>query len=228
MDKRTVTDILARNPWFAALPSALARDIVRLGQVRRVRDAMLFAAGDEPNGLFGLLAGKVHISHATSGGRLGFLLVAQPGEWIGEASVLSGDPRFLDALAVGRCDLLHLSMSAFEQLTRNVSHYEAFVLLLCDHYRLAIRHIESSRELPAPLRLAQRLLFFSRSQNESGKPSNIVLLSQEQLASTVGISRQALNIHLKSLERGGVISLSYGSIRIHKRAALEQITKLGG
>lgn len=228
MDEGTVADILGQNSWFAGLPPALSRDIVRQGEVRRVRDTVLFAAGDEPNGLFGVLAGQVHVSYTTSEGQLGLLLVAGPGEWIGEAAVLNGGPRFLDAYAAGHCDLLHLSMNAFRRLTNNFLYYQAFVILLCDHYQLALRYIKSSRELPTLMRLAQRLLFFSRSRNESGKPSDIVPLSQEQLASAVGISRQALNSHLKSLERERVIFLDYRAIRILKRTVLEQMIQPSG
>ena len=49
---------------------------------------MLYAMGDEPNGLFGVLAGGVHISHTTSGASSGFCLwfgpdhgLAKPPSW---------------------------------------------------------------------------------------------------------------------------------------------------
>jgi CRP-like cAMP-binding protein len=229
MDEKRVTGVLEKNPWFAGLPPTLARDIVRLSHLRRVRNTMLYATGDEPNGLFGVIAGEVHLSHTASGGQLGLLFVVRSGSWIGETSVLDGRPRFLDAFATGRCELLHLSMTAFRQLMHdNPSHYKAFVDLLCIDYRLALEHIVSFGELPVALRLARSLLYFSIAQGESGKPSAVVQLSQEQLGSIVGVSRQALSIHLKNLERQSIISLEYKTIRIHKRAALEQLMKQFG
>jgi CRP-like cAMP-binding protein len=229
MDKNTVSSILEKDPWFAGLPSVLAHDIVRLSHLRRVRSAMLYAVGDEPNGLFAVLSGEVLLSHSASNGQLGLLLVLRAGTWLGEASVLDGRPRYLDACATGRCDLLHLSMNAFRQLVdENPSHYRAFVDLLSRNYRLALDHIVSFGELPVALRLAQRLLFFSIAESDPGKPSNVVQLSQEQLASIVGVSRQALSAHLKDLERQGIISLGYKAIRIHKRAALERLMRQSG
>ena len=125
--------------------------------------------------------------------------------------------------------MLHLSMSAFRQLVHeNPSHYNAFVNLLCVHYRLAMDHIVSFGELPLVSRLAQRLLFYSIAQGEAGKPCNVVQLSQEQLASIVGVSRQALSVHLKDLEKQCIISLGYKTIRIHKRSALEQLMRESG
>ena len=228
MDEKAVTDILARDPWFAGLSPALARDIVRLAHVRRVNSAMLFAAGDEPNGLFGVLSGEIRLSHTASGGRIGLLLVCRAGSWFGETSLFDGRSRFLDAFAVGPCQLLYLSASAFHQLTcESSSNYQAFVRLQCDHYRLALDHIVSFGELPVFLRVVQRLLFFSLGQNESGEATNIVQLSQEDFASMVGVSRQALNVHLKDLERRGIVSLGYGAIQLDKRGMLEELMLQG-
>jgi CRP/FNR family transcriptional regulator, cyclic AMP receptor protein len=228
MDARTVTRILAQNPWFAGLSGELACEIVRLGQVRQVRDSVLFAEGDEPNGLFAVLTGDVQISRASADGRLGLLLVLRAGAWFGETALFDDRPRFLNAFAAGPCDLLHLNMRGFRQLARgNTSHYEAFVRLQCDHYRLAINHLASLGASPVLVRLAQRLIFFSQADREFDERIRVVRLSQEELASTVGVSRQALSVHLRGLERQGIISLGYGVIRVHKRAALEQLIEQG-
>jgi hypothetical protein len=36
---------------------------------------------------------------------------------------------------------------------------------------------------------------------------------------------QALNVHLKRLERDGVLSLSYASVRVHDFGALQRLIK---
>jgi len=222
MDAARATRILDRNPWFAGLPRALAKAILRGGRIRRVKDAVVFAAGDEPNGLFAVLSGRVHISHSSSDGRLALLLVADAGTWFGETSVLDGGPRYSDALAVGSCELLHLDMAAFGRLSQQqVSHYAAFARLLCDHHRLAMDHIAGLGALPVAIRLAQRLLFFARPPTGGGDQA--VSLSQEQLASIVGVSRQALSSHLKDFEHRGIIALGYRTITLRQRAVLQQI-----
>jgi CRP/FNR family transcriptional regulator, cyclic AMP receptor protein len=224
MDAATATGILNQNPWFAGLPRVLAKDIVRIGKVRRVKNTVVFAVGDEPNGLFAVLSGNVHISHTSVDGRLALLLKANAGNWFGETSVLDGHRRYSEALAVGPCDLLQLNMGDFRRLTaEHVSHYAAFVRLLCDHHRLAMDHLASLGSLPVSVRLAQRLLFFSRVQQSSGNLAEIVGLSQQELASVVGVSRQALSSHLKQLERQGIISLGYRAIKLRRRAVLEEM-----
>jgi CRP-like cAMP-binding protein len=224
MDAARATRILDRNPWFAGLPRPLAKAILRGGRIRRVRDAVVFAAGDESNGLFAVLSGRVHISHSSSDGRLALLLVADAGTWFGETSVLDGGARYSDALAVGPCELLHLDMAEFGRLSQqHVSHYAAFARLLCDHHRLAMDHIAGLGALPVAVRLAQRLLFFARPSTDGRRDDEAVPLSQEQLASVVGVSRQALSSHLKDFECRGIIALGYRTISLRRRAVLEQM-----
>jgi CRP-like cAMP-binding protein len=229
MNEEKTNRILARDSWFAGLPLALADEILRLARPLRVRNALLYRTGDEPNGLFGLLSGEVHVSHTAPDGKVGILIVNRPGAWIGETSVMDGLPRNLDAFAIGSCELLHLSMGAFTRLVEETpAYYKSFGTLLCSHYRLALMHIVSSRELPVVSRLAQRVLLYSVAQSERGKPTNLVRLSQAQLASVVGVSRQALSAHLKNLEHQSIISLGYKTLRILKRGSLEQLAKQSG
>lgn len=224
MDTETAIGILNRNPWFAGLPKTLADDIVRSAQIRCVENAVVFAVGDEPNGLFAVLSGNVRLSHIPVDGRLALLLIANAGSWFGETSALDGHRHYSEALAIGPCELLHLDMTHFRRLTRShVSYYAAFVRLLCEHHRLAMDHIASLSSLPVAVCLAKSLLFFSRAQDGSAALTDTVRLSQEDLASVVGVSRQALSRHLKDFERRGIISLSYKVITLRKRAVLEQM-----
>jgi CRP/FNR family transcriptional regulator, cyclic AMP receptor protein len=226
MDKRTAAQILRGNSWFAGLAPNLADNILSLGRIQQAKNELLFAAGDEPNGLFAVLSGEVHNSQTSTQGGRGLLLVATAGSWFGEISLFDGLPRFSEAFAVGRCDILRLSVSDFRKLAdESTSHFAAFVRLLCEHHRLAMTQIASLRSMPVQARVAQRLIFFATAQREPGKQANIIRLSQEELASVVGISRQALNVHLKRLERDGVLSLSYASVRIHDIGALQRLIK---
>ncbi len=225
MDRTAAKSVLARNSWFASLAVDLQADILRLGRTRYMKNAVIFAVGDAPNGLFAVLSGKVQISHTSSDGRLALLMMAESGAWFGETSLLDGGTRNSDALAVGRVELFHLDVFAFREMTRDSSQrYAAFVRLLCDHFRLAMDHFASLR-MPAEARIAQRLLFFSRTQANNGEPGRVVNLSQEQLASNVGISRQALNSHLRRLEEQGLVKLGYSEIRLCNHRALVRLAQ---
>lgn len=119
-----------------------------------------------------------------------------------------------------------MSVGDFRKLAHeSTAHYEALVRVMSDHYRLAMTHVASLSTMPARIRVAQRLIFYAQAQREPGKPADAIRLTQEKLASAIGISRQALNVHLKRLEREGVVSLSYASIRVRDFDALERLIK---
>ena len=224
MEKSSARRVLVRNRWFAGVPGTLASEILRLGEIRHVKDRPLFSIGDEASGLFAVLSGQVRISHAAPDGQIALLFVVKPGSWFGETSLLDDGCRNSEALAVGPVELLHLSKTHFRRLTNdNMRCYAAFVRLLCEHHRLAMDHLASLGALPSSARLAQRLLFLAASQEGAETRSIVIHLSQAELASAVGISRQALNSQLKKLEGLGVISLGYRTIEIRKRQILQRM-----
>lgn len=223
-----VEAVLAQNPWFRDLAPALARGILAEGLVRRVTDHVLYAAGDEPNGLFALIAGEIRVIQTTAEGRSALLLIGSPGVWFGETAMIDGRPRSSEAITVGAATVLQLNPAAFNRLaTANIAHYAAFARLVCDRYRDAMEHIVSLSNLPLAVRIAQRLLGLARGH---GKPTEggvrIGLhLSQEQLAETVGVSRQSLNRVLKDLEARGLIAVGYGAVTLRDPAALERLAR---
>ncbi|MDP1627151.1 Crp/Fnr family transcriptional regulator [Parvibaculum sp.] len=228
MNGKALRHILSRSEWFAALPPALAEGIVAEARIRRFRNQPIYLTGDAPNGLFLLLAGEVRIVHYAGDGSPALLGATNPGTWFGESSMLDGRPRFSDAVAIGEASVLQLAPPAFRKLTEgSAAHYAAFTRLLCEHYRLAIAHIVSTATLPAMTRLAQRLLYFAEEEGRSlpGRRAVEFRLSQKDLATTVGISRQTLNGLLKQLETQGLIETGYARIILKKPAALQRLAR---
>jgi CRP/FNR family cyclic AMP-dependent transcriptional regulator len=226
---RALHDILSNNPWFRALPPGLAEDILLQGQVRRLTDELVYAAGDPPNGVFALISGEIRVIQTTAGGRSALLMIASPGAWFGEAAMIDGQPRSSDAVAVGRASVLQLSPSVFRRLTADDSaRYAAFARLVCEQYRRAMDYIVTTSNLPLPVRLAQRLVGLAHGHGlASGRHTAIDLhLSQESLAQMVGVSRQTLNRGLKALEAKGVIAVGYASLTLIDGPALERIARM--
>lgn len=220
--------ILSRSEWFAGLPAPLAEAIFKEARLLRLKDAPVYLTGDPPNGLFAVLSGEVHVAQNSGDGRIAHLHSVGPGGWFGESSMLDGEPRFSDADAIGDTRLLRIGRDAFQRLTKeNPAFYPAFTRLLCAHYRVAISHIVSSATLPVMTRLAQRLLHFARLEGRSRPGSRAIefRLSQENLASTVGVSRQTLNGLLKTLEADGLIEIGYARVTLKRPAAIEKLAR---
>ncbi len=218
-------EILQLNPWFRSLPGALADGLVEQGVVLSVRDKLLFAEGDPPNGLFALLSGEVHIRHSSDDGGASVLEIVRPGGWFGDTGMLDHQPRSSDAFAEGRASLLQISGPVFERLTAAREHYACFTRRVCSQYRQALTHIVSTSRLPLKVRLARRLINLAESRGvhaDAGLRIDL-RLSQEALADMLGVSRQSLNPALRQLQAQGLISLGYATIVVRdlvKLAAL--------
>lgn len=228
MNRTELREILAGNPWFRGLPQMLAEGILSEGRVRWFEDQAIFRTGDEANGVFALLSGQIRISQTTSEGRAALLMVATPGAWFGESSMLDGKTRSTDAAAIGKTALLQIDRAGFARLTRNnPEHYAPFVQILGDRYRKALDHIVHTSGLPLAVRLAQRLGELGRGhgRKEGGGIVVDLRLSQEELAGTLGVSRQTVNKALKDFERKGLITVGYASTTLLKPSALEKLAK---
>jgi CRP-like cAMP-binding protein len=142
----------------------------------------------------------------------------EPGSWFGEISLLDGLPRTHDANAVGDTELRVVAPAAFEALVdARPGLLRDLMRLVCARLRLTLGALEDATLLPAPARLAKRLL------GAPVGPSGRVDLAQEQLARLIAASRQSVSGIVKAWERAGWVKLSYGQIEIRDRAALTRL-----
>jgi CRP/FNR family cyclic AMP-dependent transcriptional regulator len=207
------------TPWLFALPPAVEAAFLPLATARRYHDGeLIHGRGDRPDGLYHVVRGKIRISGVSAGGRELLLTMLEPGSWFGEISLIDGLPRTHDAHAVGDTELRVVSPQAFEAVVAGQPGLlRELMRLLCARLRLSLGALEDAMLLPAPARLAKRLL---------GAPvgaSGGVDLPQEQLARLVATSRQSVSGIVKAWERAGWVSVSYGQIVIRDRAALARL-----
>lgn len=221
--------VLARNPWFRALPAGLADSVLDLGLVRRMDGRTVYAAGDPANGLFALISGEIRVFQATPEGRSALLLIASPGVWFGETAMIDGEPRSSDAMAIGPTRVLQITPAVFRRLTVHSSeNYAAFARLVCGQYRRAMDYIVTTANLPLPVRLAQRLVGLVHAQDHHPTGGGLAVelhLSQEGLGAMVGVSRQSVNRALKALEAQAVLAVGYGAVTIHDVGRLEALAR---
>lgn len=224
IDKR---QILSANPLLSGLPADVVEQLMIVSVVREMRDGeRLYGQGDKGDGLFGVIQGRVRLSNTSKDGKELLVMLVQPGDWIGEISLLDGLPRSHDAFAVGDCAVLFLPREKFDSLLNaRPELYQHFIPMLCRKLRLALNYVEGAALFSLSERLAQRILellaFYGVEDSGDGRLID-VHLPQEDLAKMLGVSRQAISRELKRLETEGVIALTYGKVRVIDKAALEQ------
>jgi CRP-like cAMP-binding protein len=209
-------DLLLTGQWFSQLPAALQDRLLAMAQLRRLASAQrLFHRGDPPCGLYAVLEGAVRVGSISESGKELLLVLVEPPHWFGEISLFDGQPRTHDAFAEGQVTLLNLPQAPLLALLHEQpEHWRDFALLMSQKMRLAFIALEEMSLLPAPQRLARRLLLITEGYGGLTGKRRVIQLAQEQLAMMLALSRQTTNQILKELEAQGALRLTYGEIEI--------------
>jgi CRP-like cAMP-binding protein len=133
------------------------------------------------------------------------------GDVFGEITLIDGQSRTADAVAMEDTELFFLPRRDFlGLLDREPPIALQLIGLLCARLRDVIGRLEETTFLPSAIRLARRILVLATDYGTE------VRVSQEELASLTGVTRETVNRHLQAWKRRGVISLARGRLVIQK------------
>lgn len=216
MDMQVWRSRLMTGQWFSHLPVSLQDSLLTAARVRRLSPGQrLFKRGDPPCGLYAVLEGAMRIGAVSEQGKEALLSLVESPHWFGEICLFDGQPRTHDAYSVGQCILLHIPQTALlALLDEHPAYWRQLALLMSHKLRLTFINLEQLSLMPAPARLAHRLLMIAEGYGEIDPPRRVLQLPQEQLASMLSLSRQTTNQILKDLQGQGVLNLKYGEIEI--------------
>ncbi|OJT22709.1 Crp/Fnr family transcriptional regulator [Archangium sp. Cb G35] len=214
---RACRPLILSGRWFQEIPEELGARLLDAAVVRRLSSGQrLFSRGDQPCGLYCVVEGTIRISGVSESGKEALLMLMEPPHWFGEISLMDGQPRTHDAIAEGATRVLQVPQAALKtMLAQEPRYWRDFALLMSHKLRLMFIALEELSLLPAPARLARRLLMIAEGYgNLREGPRRVIDVSQEQLALMLAISRQTTNQILKELEARGAVRLTYGKIEI--------------
>lgn len=188
----------------------------------------IFQKGDPGDSMMAVIRGRVKICTHSADGKELVLNIIDKGGLFGEIAVLDGEPRTADAVALEETDLLVLERGRLLPfLIANPETMLRLMSVLCKRVRQTSAHLEDVLFFEAPSRFARWLL---RLAETFGKPvpggTRIDLkLSQQQMGSLVGISRETINKHLGEWAKANTIAIQSGIITILDKEALEEIAE---
>lgn len=221
----TARAVLKANRLLRDLPDEALDRLAAIG-VRRScrRGTRIFAQGDPGDSLLGLIAGQVRISAQTSAGQEAFLNLLEPGDSFGEISVLDGKARTASADAVTDSELFVIRRADLLALIQKQPKLATHLIeLLCARVRWTSELVEEAAFLPAPARLARRLLRLADEHGSNDAGLVTLKLSQAELAAFLSVSRQIVNQTLQGWRRRGWISLARGRVVIRDRDGLRAV-----
>jgi len=211
-------DLIRRVPLFSLLTNDQAQSIADSVVKRRYRRGEIIVEhGRKSNSLYILLTGRARVLTSDSRGREVILAVLQPGDYVGEMSLIDNEPHSATVRAEVQTDMLILGRAEFSRcLPENSSLSYAIMRGLVNRLRSADRQIESLALLDVYGRVARALLDMAEQQGELLLIRNKV--SRQDMAKIVGASREMVSRVMKDLEERGVIETQEnGSVHIKER-----------
>jgi CRP/FNR family transcriptional regulator, cyclic AMP receptor protein len=213
------------GPSFLEALDGASRDALHeVGTVRRFAAGLpLLVQADDDDGVLVLLGGHVKLTVPTQVGREVILAVRGPGDLVGELAALDGGRRTASAVALEAVEALTLSGTAFRRfVTERPPVAHALHRLLADRLREAVRRQVEAGEHDATGRVAARLVELALAHGREAEDGiRIDLpLSQEELGSWTGASREAVARALRTLRGAGWVATGRRQVVVRDLEAL--------
>jgi CRP-like cAMP-binding protein len=215
-------------PAHDATRDALAAALRRDGHSRTFeRGQTLFVEGDRAERAFLIERGRVLVSCTGPGGKETVLGLRGPGDVLGELSVFDGEPRSATALALEEVEASVAPASALMRALQGLDTAHELIRVLASRLREADRRLLEFSSLDTLGRVAWRLVELSQRFG-SETPDGIAVelpISQDQLASWCGASREATVKALSALRSLGCITTSRRYVLISDPEELRRHTR---
>jgi CRP-like cAMP-binding protein len=218
--------LLIGLPLLARLNHDDLRALAEMGAIRKHgAGATIFRQGDAGDAMHVIVDGSVRVSVVAADGREATVALLGPGECLGELALLDGRPRSGSATASEATRTMVVSRDNFRNW---LSHRPRAALELLETMSIRFRRKEDFLLdmvfMNLAQRLAKRLLDLVGTnlgaERDAGAAGMKLRITQEQLASILGASRQAVSVELNAFARAGWISLGRAWIRVDDPAAL--------
>ena len=222
--------LLAKVPIFAELEAPELDALLRgIGQRRLRSREILFRKGAHGSQTYVIVSGRCRASTAGADGKELVLRIMDPGEVIGEISLLDGHPRSATVAALEPTELLVIERRDLLPFLRE--HPEAAIKLLQvlgSRLRTVSELLEDTLFLNLPARLSRKLLALAETYGREG-PAGLHIelrLSQQELGELIGTSRESVNKQVRAWTEQGVLTMDRRHVTIHKPQVLEQLARL--
>jgi CRP/FNR family cyclic AMP-dependent transcriptional regulator len=186
----------------------------------------VFSKGSAGASMMAVLRGTLKMSSVSPEGKEVVFNLMNPGDCFGEITLLDGEARSTDAVAMNDCELLVLQRRDFMPILEKRADICLILLkVLCQRLRQTTEQVEDVLFRHLESRVAKALVHLAESVGLHGVrgPSVEIHVCQRELGNMAGGSRESVNKHLQIWHRQGLIDLSRGSIIIRDVEAIKRL-----
>ena len=217
-------------PLFAGFgPSELESLEKCLVRRRYPAGQTLFHMGDEGGSIHIIERGRVKVTIPSDSGEEVILAILGAGELLGELSLFDGKPRSATVQTLEKTETLCLQRKDFLALMRNrFDLVEKILEVLARRIRDTDLLLADRYFLDITVRLARKILALGDTFGirEGGRVRIESKITQKDLASMIGTTRESINKQLKALRDQGLIRICGGTIEILNREKLVQKARI--
>jgi CRP/FNR family transcriptional regulator, cyclic AMP receptor protein len=198
-------------PFGSALDESELRALSAQGVIKSYpKNTVVVSEGDDTDPFFILVSGRVKVYVSDEGGREVVLRALSPGEYFGEMT-LDGRPRSASVMTTEPARLIMIPKAKFRDF---VGSHPDFAIHLIGRVRTLTENVKSLALMDVYGRVARFMLDMAKPEN--GKLVIPEKLTQQDIASRVGASREMISKIFKELVTGGYISINRKRITINK------------
>lgn len=211
--------LFSKNCPFLVLDEGDRQRLLNKLALRRYeKGEFIHQAGDLAKGIFCTFAGVVRISSNDANGSYVLVKDMMPGEWFGFMGYFGNGHRPQDAIALASCQLAYLKGEVLESiLATHPQVYRVVLNQLANYSTDFFDRYAGAVGLSLRSHLSQMLLKIAAWQDTSE-----LSLTQADLASFLGVTREAAGVQLNRLQQHGAIQLKYKKIKIINSALLSE------
>ncbi|MCC7365743.1 MAG: Crp/Fnr family transcriptional regulator [Dehalococcoidia bacterium] len=218
--------LIADLPLLARLPPEDMRALASKGRMRSFPSGTtIFSEGEKGDSLHVVVDGRVRITVTSGSGDEATVAMVGPGDCFGEFSLLDGRPRSASAIASAPTKTFMVTRDAFREW---VSERPGAALAILETLSLRLRRTDETLAdlafLDLAHRLAKQLITLASMHTADGPPKMEppirIAVTQGELASMLGVSRESVNKQLNQFMREGWLTLSRGAVILQKPEAL--------
>lgn len=232
MDAFTKAGLLERQAWWPGLSAAAQQQVLdETTEVSVAAGAYFSHYGEKHHHWYGILEGLLKWSIHTADGQTATLGGQLAGSWFGEATLLRGQPRKSDLIALRFSRVLLMPKHTFDDLRHSQPAFNEFLLsLLAERIHWMMSNSAAQRLMDVDHMVARALVgithpILNNDPMRDGAGEFFLRISQEELAHLVAISRQRCNKALATLQALGFVRMEYGGLSVADLAGLKRFTE---
>jgi CRP-like cAMP-binding protein len=224
-------ELVQRHPLFGSLEPGERRDLLKHLRVRSAgAGQVIFREGDEADGLYGVLDGRIVVTVDSIDGKELILNTFGPGAFFGEIAFLDGRGRTANAVAREASRLIVLGRASFLPfLQERPAAALRTIAFLCERLRRTTQLVQDSASLDVPTRLAKQMAAMAQDYGERDSPDGAVTIkvSQNELAQMLGVSREIVSRQFAIWRQASTIEIGRGRVVVHDVAFFDRIVAGG-